>query len=156
MAKIKTLCARLIELWDADCDIDQEINQLRDAIATPQPATEDSSVVQPADGEVAKLVAWLRLTADEQPHTSGQGCIRLTRAASLLERLSPPQPVPEGVELTDKEIEEWADASAEVPLEALDPDVGGWQRCFNSKEFCQMVRAALARFGNATTTIESD
>lgn len=33
MTNIKRICARLIELWDADCDIDIEINELRSLLA---------------------------------------------------------------------------------------------------------------------------
>ena len=49
---------------------------------------------QPADGEAAKLVAWLRKTSraafmDSWPNEES---INLARAADLLERLSPPQP----------------------------------------------------------------
>jgi hypothetical protein len=50
---------------------------------------------QPADGEVAELVAWLRKSIthfdlEEYP----EKCAKFTRAADLLERLSPPQPIP--------------------------------------------------------------
>ena len=37
MTDIKQICARLIELWDADCDINVEINELRAALAEPEP-----------------------------------------------------------------------------------------------------------------------
>lgn len=55
---------------------------------------------QPADGEVAELVADLRGTAaglesQAYPQTAAQ----ITRAADLLERLSPPQPIPVGERL---------------------------------------------------------
>ena len=58
------------------------------------------------------------------------------------------QPVAEGP--TDEEIEEWADACPEAPLEERDPDVHGWRRCFTAKEFSETIRAALARFGRPT------
>ena len=60
------------------------------------------------------------------------------------------QPEPQGStdeELTNQEIEEWADAATEVPLEEMDPEVHGWRRCFTSEEFCETIRAALARWG---------
>jgi hypothetical protein len=60
------------------------------------------------------------------------------------------QPEPQGPtdeEPTDQEIEEWADAAAEVPLEEMDPEVHGWRRCFKSDEFSETIRAALARWG---------
>jgi hypothetical protein len=37
MTDIKQTCTRLIELWDADCDIEVEINELRAALAEPEP-----------------------------------------------------------------------------------------------------------------------
>jgi len=54
---------------------------------------------------------------------------------------------PTDEELTDQEIEEWADAATEVPLEEMDPEVHGWRRCFSSHEFCETIRAAIARYG---------
>ena len=62
------------------------------------------------------------------------------RARALLD-----QPVAEGP--TDKEIEEWADACPEAPLEEMDPEVHGWRRCFTAKEFSETIRAALDRWG---------
>jgi hypothetical protein len=54
------------------------------------------------------------------------------------------QPEPQGP--SDEEIEEWADASSEVPLEEMDPDVHGWRRCFKKEEFGASIRAALAHW----------
>ena len=55
----------------------------------------------------------------------------------------PPEPP------TDEEIQEWADACSEAPLEEMDPDVHGWRRCFTAKEFSETIRAALERWGHA-------
>ena len=33
----RTLGAKIVELWDADCDIDVEINEMRKLLATPPP-----------------------------------------------------------------------------------------------------------------------
>jgi hypothetical protein len=63
--------------------------------------------------------------------------------ASTRAALATPPPEPP----TDEEIEEWADAATEVPLEAMDPDIHGWQRCFTKEEFCASIRAALERWG---------
>ena len=52
---------------------------------------------------------------------------------------------PEGP--SDQEIEEWADAATEVPLEEMDPEVHGWRRCFTKEEFGASIRAALVRWG---------
>ena len=57
---------------------------------------------------------------------------------------------PEPVAPTDQEIEEWADACPEAPLEEMDPEVHGWRRCFTAKEFGKTIRAALARWGHPT------
>ena len=57
---------------------------------------------------------------------------------------------PEPVAPTDQEIEEWADACPEAPLEETDPEVHGWRRCFTAKEFSETIRAALVRFGRPT------
>jgi hypothetical protein len=48
---------------------------------------------------------------------------------------------------TDQEIEDWANASDDLPDVFLDPDSGRWERCFTSEEFCATVRAVLARWG---------
>ena len=53
---------------------------------------------------------------------------------------------PEPVAPTDEEIEEWADAAKEVPLE-MDLDIHGWRRCFTAKEFSETIRAVLAKWG---------
>ena len=57
---------------------------------------------------------------------------------------------PEPVAPTDEEIEEWADACPEAPLEEMDPEIHGWRRCFTAKEFSETIRAALARWGRPT------
>ena len=57
---------------------------------------------------------------------------------------------PEPVAPTDQEIEEWADACPDAPLEEMDPEVHGWRRCFTAKEFSETIRAAIARWGHPT------
>lgn len=64
------------------------------------------------------------------------------------------QPVAEGP--TDDEIEEWADACPEAPLEEMDPEIHGWRRCFTAKEFSETIRAALARWGRTTPQPPAD
>jgi hypothetical protein len=68
-----------------------------------------------------------------------------SRARTALAQAEPQGPTDE--EPTDQEIEEWADAAAEVPLEEMDPEVHGWRRCFKSDEFSETIRAALRRWG---------
>lgn len=70
-------CAEILQLWDADCDIDSAMERLRGLIAQPTP---------PAEGEVAELVAKLRRLAPQNPLGSADPTI--TRAADLLERLA--------------------------------------------------------------------
>jgi hypothetical protein len=73
---------------------------------------------------------------------------RLQKLAELANRARAAlETQPEPVAPTDEEIEEWADAATEVPLEEMDPDVHGWRRCFTAKEFGETIRAALARWG---------
>jgi len=75
---------------------------------------------------------------------------RETHALAAEARAALAQPEPQGPtdeEPTDQEIEEWADAAAEVPLEEMDPEVHGWRRCFKSDEFSETIRAALRRWG---------
>lgn len=69
----------------------------------------------------------------------------ISRARAALAQPEPQGPTDE--EPTDQEIEEWADAAAEVPVEELDPEVHGWRRCFTSEEFRETIRAVLARWG---------
>ena len=93
----------------------------------------------------AELLAWAEHTSShyyKQPDV-------LDRARALLA-----QPVAEGP--TDDEIEEWADACSEAPLEEMDPEVHGWRRCFTAKEFSETIRAALARFGRPTPQPPAD
>ena len=71
------------------------------------------------------------------------------RALAALAKLEPEEP-------TDDEIEEWADACSEAPLEEMDPEVHGWRRCFTAKEFSETIRAALARFGRPTPQPPAD
>ena len=69
---------------------------------------------QPADGEVAELVAWMRDRGQERetlhlPGTNLSGELRtapflLTRAADLLERLSPPLPTPVSERLPEPSV----------------------------------------------------
>ena len=64
---------------------------------------------------------------------------------------------PEPVAPTDEEIEQWADACEEAPLEELDPEIYGWRRCFTAQEFSETIRAAIARWGTpANNTSETN
>ena len=74
---------------------------------------------------------------------------------TLIQRARAALAQPEPVAPTDAEIEQWADAAKEVPLEEMDPEVHGWRRCFTAKEFGETIRAALARWGNSQGILDS-
>ena len=42
----RALGAKIVELWDADCDIHVEINELRELLATPPPTDEELMVLE--------------------------------------------------------------------------------------------------------------
>lgn len=67
MTDIKQICARLIELWDADCDINVEINELRAALAEPKSATLEQGVQQMHPFVVRHYIE------DERPSIKGNG-----------------------------------------------------------------------------------
>ena len=64
-------------------------------------------------------------------------------ASARIALATPPPKAP-----TDEEIQEWADACSEAPLEEMDPEVHGWRRCFTAEEFSETIRAALERWGH--------
>jgi hypothetical protein len=68
-------------------------------------------------------------------------------SSALVQRARAALAQPEPVAPTDEEIEKWADAATEVPLEEMDPEVHGWRRCFTAKEFGETIRAAIAYWG---------
>ena len=69
-----------------------------------------------------------------------------SQSKQLIDRARAALSQPEPVAPTDEEIEAWADAAKEVPLE-IDLDVHGWGRCFPAKEFNETIRAAIAYWG---------
>ena len=96
-----------------------------------RPATPSSE--PPADGEVAELVAWLRLESEDwrQANPGGHQGARLARAAELLERTATPPPEPP----TDEEL---------LRL------YGVATPCYHVEEYkreLDFVRAALERWG---------
>ena len=108
MADFRALCAELVEKLDElNCHynvpsqsamIERALAALADEPAVPQPQP-------PAEGEVAELAAKLRRLAPHNP--LGTADPTITRAADLLQRLSPPQPVP--VSERPWEREGWCD-----------------------------------------------
>lgn len=92
---------------------------------------------------VEDLALWLEYEGPPSrlPETEDESYQLLQRARAALA-----EPEPKGP--TDEEIEEWADACPEAPLEELNPEVYGWRRCFTAHEFSETIRAAIARWGN--------
>jgi hypothetical protein len=85
------------------------------------------------------------LDENRHPEVRYPGHLRIImdRARTALAHPEPTGEVADG-EWTDQEIEEWADAIPEAPLEEMDPEVHGWRRCFKSEEFAATIRAAIA------------
>jgi hypothetical protein len=92
----------------------------------------------------AELLEWAERTSS---HYYKQADVIVRARAALA------QPAPQGP--TDEEIEEWADACSEAPLEEMDPEIHGWRRCFTAKEFSETIRAALDRWGNSQGILDS-
>jgi len=92
----------------------------------------------------AELGALMIDLASTHPNLSENGVRVVNELSDRADAaLATPPPEPP----TDEEIEEWADAATEVPLETMDPDINGWQRCFTKEEFCASIRAVLERWG---------
>jgi hypothetical protein len=130
--------------WAKQFNYDDECyeDKLRAALATPppEPPTPCIKFCAPPLEEVIRL-------DKEGFHYKGQFIADAGEAHRLmlvfLKQHAKVEPEPP----TDQEIEEWADTATEVPLEAMDPDINGWQRCFTKEEFCASIRAALERWG---------
>ena len=90
--------------------------------------------------ELAEAYAWC---IEEYMTAPAEEDTLIQRARALLAQ-------PEPVAPTDQEIEEWADACPEAPVEEMDPEIHGWRRCFTAKEFSETIRAAIARWGYPT------
>lgn len=155
----RALCARMADELDHYRQLLMDDRRATHALATEARAALEAQPEPLTDKGVAELVAALKNDAEcvevEHYDLCSMTAEQMRRAADLLERLA--QPEPQGLtdeEPTDQEIEEWADAAAEVPLEEMDPEVHGWRRCFKSDEFSETIRAALARWGTPATTGE--
>lgn len=103
------------EFWPEGCEPAQAVPFARAVLARwGRPVIEESSAVQPADGEVAELVALIRQIALAwEPEATLLGNMtagQLARAADLLESLSPPQPVPVSERLPGDELCWWFEA----------------------------------------------
>lgn len=85
MTDWRALCAEMFDYWDNDCPVTlaEVMERARAALSQPEP--------EPSDGEKAELVQAVRHAALNDEWGNYR---TLTRAADLLERLSPPQPIP--------------------------------------------------------------
>jgi hypothetical protein len=106
----RALCAELTDRLQraiTSVNADSYYGEDRDAVDRARAALA-AEPEPPADGDVAELVAWLRLcgdgtyspeqlltlwelTGEDRPCLSDEGYARLTRAADLLERLAEPE-----------------------------------------------------------------
>jgi hypothetical protein len=143
MTDFRALCAELVELLEDEWyGVTREPSALvnaRTLLSQPEPQGPDLTACD-------LLERFIDYFWDEQDAESFPNAAALVAQARAL--LAQPEPQgPTDEEPTDQEIEEWADAAAEVPLEEMDPEVHGWRRCFKSDEFSETIRAALRRWG---------
>ena len=143
----RALCAIAVELWDADCDMESVISQMRAALAQPEPeGVTDEELVNFRN----------RATADCCASRSNNGANLLSsddlvacQAASLravLTRYARPNIQPEPEAPTDEELTDMAEFYIED---------NGLLGLHNAGEF---ARAALTRWGtpaNALPTPEA-
>ena len=130
----RALCAELVDSVEL-------LLEMRAVDAKPMAITED---------RVSRARALLAQPAAQEGDCSGcEGTpVASNSPCAVCGRIALNQPEP--VAPTDEEIEEWADACSEAPLEEMDPEIYGWRRCFTAKEFGETIRAALARWGRPT------
>ncbi len=75
MKDLRTLCDEAIQLWDADCDMDGVINEMRTALAQPEPEVDEG---------IDDLVAWLWSMRDLAGECNPDEQRRYELAATLL------------------------------------------------------------------------
>ena len=147
----RALCAELLAdleveayaHWVIDPEDYPLFKRARAALATPPPEPEANQITFNASPteEVIRL-------NKEGFHYKGQFIADAGEAHRLMLAFLEQHAKVEQKPPTDQEIEEWADAATEVPLEVMDPDINGWQRCFTKEEFCASIRAVLERWGH--------
>jgi hypothetical protein len=174
----RALCAELVDIATAHCNPDDYavgycaavLARARAALAQPEPvAPTDQELLKLAakafgyafvDGEIgwgeSEFLAFARAIEDRLLKHRPYAAAGTTRQGIAAASAQPVPVAPMDEELTDQEIEEWADAAAEVPAEELDQEVHGWRRCFTSEEFRETIRAALARWGTPTNTTREE
>lgn len=176
MTNIKQICAQLIELWDADCDINMEINELRAALAEPEPqrcylynpvqiaecggpcqqgpehcdcgelCVTEPASEPPTDGEVVELVAWLLEGGEDAAANGWDHQARQFARAAELLQLQHPQP-------------DFAPCLPATDFRALCAELlsalenegyAHWVVIPDEDELCLRARAVLNRYGNPT------
>jgi hypothetical protein len=152
----RALCAELVDIVTAHCNPDDSAVGYCAAVLTRARA---ALGLAESEDLFARIDTLLDGIDRDECHPDGGwwqtsdgskfGRIKLRELKELIaSSLSPshpatqPEPAP-----TDEEIEEWADACFEAPLEELDPEIHGWRRCFTAQEFSKTIRAALTRYG---------
>jgi hypothetical protein len=112
---VRKHCAEILQLWDADCDLDSAMEHLRGLIAQPEPAGE--AALGPSIEDVGPLISWLTEQAyqaadADQPVNAGM----LTWAAQVIGKcvdedatLAQPAPPAEGEvgEPSDENCWQW-------------------------------------------------
>ena len=142
----RSLCAELLAAFEIQLEemsIDNRLCQrARAVLATPPPEPTTSQITF-NDSPAEEVIRFDK----EGFHYKGQFIADAGEAHRLMLAFLKQHAKVEQEPPTDQEIEEWADAATEVPLEEMDPDIHGWQRCFTKEEFCASIRAALERWG---------
>lgn len=144
MKDLRTLCDEAIQLWDADCEMDGVISEMRAALAQPEPEgpPEDEELLEIA----AKALGYKSIPSDEICTASAGKLLAYGRA--VLARWGRPAIEPE--ELTDEALDATARA-AEIQymkefggLSASTPD--GIHAQLQAQRLAGL-RAVAARFG---------
>ena len=135
----------LVECTEEWADV---MDQVRAALATPPPEPPTIGSVEDAARAIySEAMTWAAANVPGgaiPPWVDGGNSTAQDVARRVARSLATPPPEPP----TDEEIQEWADACSEAPLEEMDPEFHGWRRCFTGEEFNETIRAALERWGN--------
>ena len=129
----RVLGAKIVELWDADCDIDVEINELRELLATPARPTPPPLAPDYIDpehhGEDRELLQVFYAACNAEGGTADEIHLRGIRAVmAACPALATPPPEPP----TDEELSDlWVNYDGIVDL----------------RDFVTVARAALERWG---------
>jgi len=126
MKDLRTLCDEAIQLWDADCDMDGVINEMRTALAQPEP-----------EGPSGEKLTWLwnhlQVSRRQLMALRGKNCLDDTDyqqfAHSVLRQWGRPAIKPVPVAERPWEREGWCDAKGRCWFGA--PDRAGAVACWD-------------------------